>query len=217
MGLWERAGRLTAALCAFGAGALLGLGAAIPPGASRAGLALYLLGDCGVVLAGIAAAGLCRTMGERRALGQAGVLGGVLGGLAALLGVVAALYDGMWLLAGPGMYGQTLMPTPTVLSQVPFLAVWGALLLLGAEALRGGSLGRWRWFPLTLALLSFPTPAILSGLLTSGEGLGIRALGAPLLLPAAGWVVLGLLLWSGRGAATRPSPASPPGESAERG
>lgn len=213
MGLWERAGRRAAAICAFGSGLLLASGAAAPPGASRLGLLFYVLGDLGVVLAGLAAVGLYRSAAEGRVSGQAGVLGGILGGLAAALGLVMAAYDVLWLLVGPGMYAQTLMPAPTVISQVPFLAVWGALLLLGVEVFRGGAFGAWRWLPLVLALLSFPTPVILSSLLGLGEGLGIRSLGIPLLLPAAGWVALGVLLWTGGGNATRPplTPSRPGG------
>ncbi|QYJ15443.1 hypothetical protein Rxycam_01266 [Rubrobacter xylanophilus DSM 9941] len=216
MGVWERVGLRVAAGCAFGAGALLALGAVTRPGASRAGILLYLLGDSGVVLAGLAVVGLYRVLSGSKAVGQAGVLGGILGVLAAALGLVMVVYDGLWLLVGPGMYGQTLVPTPTVISQVPYLAVWGSLLLLGVEALLGRRFGKWRWLPLALALALFPTPAILSGLLAPGEGLGIRSLGVPLLLPAAGWVGLGILLWTGS-ATRRPSPASHPGGSAGGG
>lgn len=194
----------------------MALGAVTRPGASRAGILLYLLGDSGVVLAGLAVVGLYRVLSGSKAVGQAGVLGGILGVLAAALGLVMVVYDGLWLLVGPGMYGQTLVPTPTVISQVPYLAVWGSLLLLGVEALLGRRFGKWRWLPLALALALFPTPAILSGLLAPGEGLGIRSLGVPLLLPAAGWVGLGILLWTGS-ATRRPSPASHPGGSAGGG
>lgn len=196
-----RVTRLVAGGAAFGAGALQVLevfarGLWEAAGRSRVELLANLLGDGSVLFAAAAGAGLYLVvrghLGSRER--QVADLGGIVFGLAAFLALLAVVYDLFWILWGPVLYGQATVPAPSVISQVPFLAVWMGLLLAGAASVRASSLGGWRHLALGLALVSFPTPVVVAALTPLESGLGIRATGLPMLLPAGGWILAGFFL-----------------------
>lgn len=162
---------------------------------TRFDLLANLFGDVSVILVAAALLGLYRVVvnlrGEVSSVATAGMIVAL---LTILLSGLMVLYDLVWLASGPSMYGSVMTPPPQLIAQVGFLSLLCSLVLLGAAGFQAGALGRWRFYPLLLALIAVPVPSLLAFLLSSGAGAGVRTVGLPFLIPALGFILLGLLL-----------------------
>lgn len=193
--LWSAFAGGVAALAAGGAQVVEVLLRMWPQSQTRLELLANLFGEASVLLVAAALLGLYRVAvdlrGEVSSIATAGMIVAL---LTILLSALMLLYDLVWLARGPSMYGSVMTPPPQLIAQVGFFSLVCSLVLLGAAGFRAGALGRWRIYPLLLALIAIPVPSLLAFLLSSGAGAGMRTVGPPFLIPALGFILLGLLL-----------------------